>query len=89
MSAPRRPGRARVVFDDVLWHNDLARATREAARVAEHARRSLEQHGAAIEELRRCEDPGPDGTRLPRCMKLYVPPPVGPWGFVFQIGLDE
>ena len=32
---------------------------------------------------------GRDGTRLPGCLKVYVPMPAGPWGIVFQIVVDD
>ena len=89
MPATRRPGHARVVFDDVLWHDDLERASAKAAAAAAAARGQLERHGAPIDQLRPCQEHGRDDTRLRGCLKLYVPPPAGPWGIVFQLAIDE
>jgi hypothetical protein len=49
----------------------------------------LERDGAPIEQLRACHAEGRDGTRLGGCLKLYVPPPAGPWGIVFRFAVDE
>jgi hypothetical protein len=87
--ATRRPGRARVVFDDVLWNDDVGRASTEAAEAAVAARRQLERHGAPIDQLRPCQEHGRDDTRLSGCLKLYVPHPAGPWGIVFQLAVDD
>ena len=89
MPTPRRAGRARVVFDDVLWDEDLTRASTEATRAATRAREQLEQHGAPLDALRACDEQGRDGARLPGCLKLYVPLPAGPWGIVFQLARDQ
>jgi len=40
------------------------------------------------QSLRRCEE-GRDGTRLPICVKVYLPPPAGPFGMVFRIARDN
>lgn len=82
------PGRARARFDEHAWTQDLAVATPEARAAADHARAGIERDGAAVAELRRCDAEGDDGTQLPACMKLYVPPPAGPWGVVFQLAQD-
>jgi hypothetical protein len=87
--ATRRPGHARVVFDDVLWHADLERASADAAAAAAAARGQLERHGAPIDQLRPCQEHGRDDTRLRGCLKLYVPPPAGPWGIVFQLAIAK
>ena len=42
-----------------------------------------------MSSLRRCAEEGPDGTRLPSCVKVYLPPPAGPFGMVFRIARDE
>lgn len=89
MPAPRRPGRARVVFDELLWGEDMARATAAGAEAATEARRRLERDGAPIEQLRACQAEGRDGARLGGCLKIYVPPPAGPWGIVFRLAVDE
>jgi hypothetical protein len=52
------------------------------------ARADFERDGIDPADCELCEDPGPDGTRLPRCLKIYLgPPAAGPrghdWGMVF------
>jgi hypothetical protein len=75
----RRPGRARVVFDDVLWRDDLAHASEAGQLAATTMREELARDGARIDLLRPCEAEARDGTCLPGCMKLYVPAPAGRW----------
>jgi hypothetical protein len=74
---PRRPGAARVVFDDAFWRDDLARTNTSGRRVAEDARRQFEADGLTVAELRACDAEGRVGTRLPRCVKVYLPLPYG------------
>ncbi len=88
MVRPRRPGHAPVVFDDHLWSQDLARTSAGGRRIAAATRRDYERRGCPVASLRRCEDEGPDGTQLPACVKVYLPPPVGPFGMVFRIARD-
>lgn len=82
MPESRGPVRVPVTFDDARWAQDLARASTEAAEVARVARRRMERDGANLIELRPCDPEGRDGTRLGGCVKLYLPPPAGPWGLV-------
>lgn len=37
-----------------------------------------------MDELRRCDPDGRDGTRLPNCVKTYLPGSSGRWRMVFQ-----
>lgn len=55
----------------------------------DEAVRSFEERGIPASDLRACEDPGPDGTRLPGCVKTYLPAPVGSWGMVFELRLID
>lgn len=48
-------------------------------RLAERLRAEIEGHGVAVSNLLRCQDEGPDGTRLGGCVKLYL----DDWGMVF------
>ena len=89
MATPRRPGHAPVVFDDRFWWQDLARTNARGRSVASHTRREYERRGCPVSSLRRCEDEGPDGTRLPACVKVYLPPPIGPFGMVFRIARND
>lgn len=91
--APRKPGHARARFDAQTWQQDLAAATPAAHKVADRARAALERDGAPIAQLRPCAAEGQDGTRLPGCMKLYLPEPTdanaSPWGIVFVLATDD
>jgi hypothetical protein len=86
---PRRPGAARVVFDDAFWLDDLARTDTPGRRVAEDARRQFEADGVPVAELRACDAEGRDGTRLPGCVKVYLPLPYGEHGMVFEINRQQ
>jgi hypothetical protein len=74
-----------VVFDDTAWAEDLLRASGTARRVATEARVEFETNGVSIPQLKACEPEGPAGTRLPHCVKVYLPAPDGPHGMVFEI----
>lgn len=57
---------------------------------AERARNRIAANGVARTELRTCRADGDDGTRLARCLKVYVPlgegaPSERPYGFVFEL----
>lgn len=59
---------------------------------AERARRVIES-GKVLLDLQRCEADGEGGTRLPGCVKQYVPlgqegASGAPFGFVFQLAQD-
>ncbi len=73
-----------VRFDEATWAEDLAHATPAARAAAERTRERIEAEGAREDELRRCQPEGRDGTRLPGCVKLYVPDWTGPWRIVFR-----
>jgi hypothetical protein len=73
------------------WSEEVGRLDRRsAARIqAERARRDIEGKESPL-NLQKCEADGEGGTRLPGCVKLYVP--LGrqgasetPFGFVFQL----
>jgi hypothetical protein len=72
-----------------VWAGQLDR--RSTARIqAERARREIEGGKAAL-DFEKCEaEDDESGTRLPGCVKLYVPPgrqgaSAAPFGFVFQL----
>ena len=86
MPQQRRPAvTPPVVFDDAAWTEDLLRASGTARRVATEARGEFETNGVLIAQLKACEPEGPGGTRLPHCVKVYLPVPDGPHGMVFEI----
>jgi hypothetical protein len=78
----RKPGHAKVVFDDAAFNEDLHRAGSE---VAIAARREYEQSGVPVADLLACDEEGRDSTRLPECLKVYLPRPAGRFGMVFTI----
>jgi hypothetical protein len=73
-----------VRFDDEAFAEDLAHASRAGRAVAERERARLERDGIALATLRGCEAEARDGTRLPGCVKTYLPAPDGAWGMVFR-----
>lgn len=86
MPAPGgHPARPRVHFDELALAEDLSHATSAGRRVALDARRQLERDGVDVEQLQRCDPHGRDGTRLERCVKLYLPTRDGAWRMVFEI----
>jgi hypothetical protein len=86
MPEQRRPAMTPpVVFDDIAWAEDLLRASATARRVGTEARGEFETKGVPIAQLKACEPEGPAGTRLPHCVKVYLPAPEGPHGMVFEI----
>ncbi len=82
----RKPGHAKVIFDDAVFDEDLHRAGSE---VAIATRRAYEQSGVPVADLLACDDEGRDSTRLPECLKVYLPRPAGRFGMVFTIQRQE
>lgn len=82
-------GFASVAFDDLAWQDDLSRATGSARRIAEETRSRLEREGQAVDALFACDQEARDGTRLPGCVKVYLPPPGGPLGLVYRIAKGQ
>ncbi|HMJ72576.1 MAG TPA: hypothetical protein VK471_04320 [Solirubrobacterales bacterium] len=39
----------------------------------------------SADEYRYCDPDHASGTRLPLCVKVYVPEPGGPWRIVFRV----
>ena len=81
---------AAIVFDADVWSEEVERYRRSRPRVAaDSARRTLEQSGPSGHGFYRCAAEGADGTRLGRCVKVYLPldrpSSEAPYGFVFQI----
>lgn len=80
---------APVVFDDALFDADLQRASDAGAEVARAARKRFETGGVPRNELRLCEAEGTEGSQLPSCLKVYLPPPAGRFGMVFQLEIVD
>jgi hypothetical protein len=84
LSRPSRRGFP-AYFDPDAWEGDLARSTPAGRQAAEAARRDYEGGGVPVEHLRRVEEHGQDGTVLPDCAKVYLPPPAGRFGMIFRV----
>lgn len=92
MATGGRTGRpdVHVRFEPDVWEEEVGQLRPGSAmrHAAEAARVRLEAKPAAARWLA-CEAEAPGGTRLPRCVKLYLPlerePSVAPYGFVFEL----
>lgn len=62
-----------VVVDEDALAEDLAHASEAARTAIEPMVRRLRDSGAPADWLQRCEEEARDGTRLPGCVKLYIP----------------
>jgi hypothetical protein len=83
-----RRGHARVLFGEGAFAEDTMRSGRAGAQALREARSQFEQEGVEIKVLRRCDPEGRDGTKLPACFKVYLPPPNGKFGMVFRFVRD-
>jgi hypothetical protein len=73
-----------VGFDDDALDEDLNRLPASAEIALREFRRELRrQGGIPLSRLKKCQAEGHDGTRLPGCVKTYVPWPDGRFGAVF------
>jgi hypothetical protein len=92
--SPGRGAALVVEWSDDVWAQEVERLrdASPARQAANRARRKIDAHGLDLVELRVCDATGRDGTRLARCVKLYVPlsgaPSEQPYGFVFDVGKD-
>jgi hypothetical protein len=68
---------------------DLAHASDAGREAIESMVESLVADGAPSAWLKGCDPEARDGTRLPGCVKLYIPRPAGQWGAVFLGGVVE
>lgn len=76
---------APVHFDDALFAADLARLPEATRSALEAARARYEREGVPASERRHCHAEHPSGTRLPGCLKVYIPDFAGPWRIIFQV----
>ena len=74
-----------VRFDEEAFLEDLAHATVSGRTIARQARERFERDGVTAAAVKPCLAEGPDGTQLPGCVKVYLPPPGGPWGMVLRL----
>lgn len=82
-------GYAPVAFDELTWQEDLRRASRSARRIGEETRSRLEREGQAVDAIFACDENARDGTSLPACVKVYIPPPGGPLGIVYRLAKNK
>lgn len=82
---------ASIEFRSPVWEEEVERLdARSPARIqAERARREIEADGVNARWMA-CETEASDGTSLPGCRKLYVPPggegaSEAPFGMVFRL----
>jgi hypothetical protein len=85
---PAGPTRYSVHFDELAFAEDLRHASPAGRDVARAARARLDRDGASRDELRRCDPEHREGTRLPSCVKTYLPGPGGRWRMIFAAVYD-
>jgi hypothetical protein len=74
-----------VHVDDRELAEDLAHAS-EAGRAAIGSTvQSIKAAGCPAAWLKQCDIEARDGTRLPGCVKLYIPQPAGQWERCFLV----
>jgi hypothetical protein len=81
----------RIEIDEEVWAEEVGRLRPQspARRLAEKARREIEADRSNL-PWKPCEEEGSQGTKLSRCVKLYVPigqegASAAPCGFVFRL----
>ena len=94
-SGARPPRRVPVSFDADVWAQEVERLrSRTSMRAAaQRAREEIAARGVSRSALRACSAEGDDGTRLARCLKVYVPlgdRPASerPYAFVFELAVS-
>ena len=76
----------KVHVDERALSDDLPRASDAARAAIEPMIQRFKADGVPAAWLKRCDAGARDGTRLPGCVKLYIPQPAGQWGAVFLGG---
>jgi hypothetical protein len=76
-------------FDPDAFREDMARATPAGRDAAEASKRRYEASGVPRSELGPCDPEHRDGTKLPQCLKVYLPPPAGRFGMVFKFVIAD
>jgi hypothetical protein len=77
----------RVIFGAELIE-DLKHAPNAQRLIGQAAAQRLTQHGIRSDKLRPCKAEDRDGTRLPHCVKTYLPWPDGRCGMVLKLRQD-
>jgi hypothetical protein len=85
MAGPAGGPRFALRIEEAWLAADLAHASAAARAESAPLIGRLRDGGVPVGWLRPCEAEARDGTRLPGCVKLYIPQPAGPWGAVFGI----
>ena len=75
-----------VHVDERELAEDLSHASEAGRAAIEPLIQQIEVDGVPAAWLRRCDSEARDGTRLPGCVKIYIPQPAGQWGAVFLGG---
>src|SRR5262245_59824511 len=75
-----------VHVDERELVEDLSHASEAGQAAIEPLIQQLKADGLPVAWLRRCDSEARDGTRLPSCVKIYIPQPAGRWGAVFLGG---
>lgn len=78
-----------VHVDERELAEDLGHASEAGRAAIELMVKRLKADGAPKEWLKQCDAEARDGTRLPGCVKLYIPQPAGQWGAVLLGGLAD
>ena len=69
-------------IDAAVLDEDLAHATDAGKAAIRRTLAEVAKEGVPRSWLKRCQGEGRDGTRLPGCVKFYVPQPDGKWDAV-------
>jgi hypothetical protein len=77
-----------VRIDSAVLDEDLTHATDAGRTAIRQAVRAIGE-GVPFSWLKRCQAEGRDGTRLPGCVKFYIPQPDGKWGAVLTADTDS
>lgn len=85
--ASRGGPRFAVRVDQAVFELDLAHATDAGRQAITRALADVAKNGVPRDWLRRCDAEARDGTRLPGCVKFYIPQPDGQWGAVLTSDL--
>ena len=75
-----------VHVDEREFAEDLSHLSEAGRGAVESTIKQLKASGVRATWLRRCDSEARDGTRLPRCVKFYIPQPAGQWGAVLLGG---
>jgi len=75
-----------VHLDERELAEDLSHASEAGRAAIEPLIQQLKTDGVPAAWLRRCDSEARDGTRLPGCVKIYIPQPAGQWGAAFLGG---